>query len=87
MVVIAPRHNTFVEMVTRTEEERMQVKRNRRWWTVMLQTVLGIMAIGLTSLTHASGLIPGTHPVFSGQELHHQNELEDCLRILTTSSQ
>ena len=51
----------------------MQVKRNRWWWTFMLQTVLGIMAIGLPSLTHANGLIPGTNPVFSGQELEVKN--------------
>ena len=35
----------------------------------MLQTVLGIMAIRLPCLTQASGLIPGTNPVFSGDEL------------------
>ena len=68
-MLMASRQNTFVEVVTGTEEDRMQGKKNRRWWTFRLQPVLGIMPIGRTSLAQAGGLIPGTHPVFSGDEL------------------
>jgi len=45
-------------------------RRGTRWWSlVILAVVVGVVGLSLPSVVQAGGLIPGTNPVFSGQEL------------------